>query len=300
MVCLPQVRIGEPVRHGSLSVFPLFCENPTGIDYRLADEAMSENLLTVEEVSEAGSVPELLVENKSDSRVLFLEGEQLIGAKQNRILNTSILVAAGSKVKIPVSCVERDRWRYQSRAFSGSGFHSPSKLRHALKGSVSLSAKSGLGHRSDQNEVWQEVDSMLACHSVTSDSSALSDVYLNLDEQSSDYRDKLKYIAGASGLAVAVRDKVVAIDLFDKPQTCEKVWDRLLAGCVLESLRQADADQQVELDDVQQLLSAADSAAWQKVAAVGEGDEFRADFDDDHASVLSLQDTVVHGSVLAG
>jgi hypothetical protein len=38
---------------------------------------------------EAGPVPELRVENGSDIRVLFLEGEQLVGAKQNRILNIS-------------------------------------------------------------------------------------------------------------------------------------------------------------------------------------------------------------------
>ena len=44
--------------------------------------------MTVEEVSEGGSVPNLFVENKGDIRVLFLEGEQLIGAKQNRVLNS--------------------------------------------------------------------------------------------------------------------------------------------------------------------------------------------------------------------
>ena len=60
-----------------------------------------------------GSVPDLLVENRGDVRVLFLEGEELIGAKQNRILNTSVLVAAHTKVKIPVSCVERGRWGLQ-------------------------------------------------------------------------------------------------------------------------------------------------------------------------------------------
>ena len=82
----------------------------------------------------AGSVPELLVENMGDIRVLFIEGEELVGAKQNRILNTSILVAAKSKTKIPVSCVEQGRWGYKSKFFGSSGSHSPSKLRYALEG----------------------------------------------------------------------------------------------------------------------------------------------------------------------
>ena len=50
----------------------------------------------VEEVSEGGSVPDLLVDNKGAARVLFLEGEELIGAKQNRMTNRSILLAPSS------------------------------------------------------------------------------------------------------------------------------------------------------------------------------------------------------------
>ena len=74
----------------------------------------------LEEVSEGGSVPQLLVENRGNNRVLFLEGEELVGAKQNRILNTSILVPAKSKIKVPVSCVEQGRWRYTSKHFASA------------------------------------------------------------------------------------------------------------------------------------------------------------------------------------
>ena len=108
-------------------------------------------------MSEAGSVPDLLVENKGDVRALLLEGEELVGAKRNRILNTSVLIAAHSKIKIPVSCVEQGRWRYRSRLFGSSGSHSSSKLRYFLKMSVSKSVTAHRGHRSDQGAVWQEV-----------------------------------------------------------------------------------------------------------------------------------------------
>ena len=89
-VAFPQIRIGEPLRHKALSVFPLFSESTHAVEYLLADEAIRDQMLTVEEISEGGSVPELLVDNKADIRVLFIEGEELVGAKQNRILNTSL------------------------------------------------------------------------------------------------------------------------------------------------------------------------------------------------------------------
>ena len=156
-VGFPHVGVGEAVRYQILSVFPLFDGSMTPVEYTLSDEGIGSGSVTVEEVSEAGSVPDLLVENKGDVRVLFIEGEELVGAKQNRILNTSVLIAAHSKVKIPVSCVEAGRWRYRSRQFGSSGSHSSSKLRHLLKMAVSKSVMAKMGHRSDQGAVWMEV-----------------------------------------------------------------------------------------------------------------------------------------------
>ena len=86
MSIVPDVRVGDPIRHESLAVFPLFSTTDGQVDYLLSDEAIRAGSLTVEEVSEGGSVPNLLVNNQGDSRVLFLDGEELRGAKQNRVL----------------------------------------------------------------------------------------------------------------------------------------------------------------------------------------------------------------------
>src|SRR5580765_2077582 len=122
-VALPSFRVGEPVHHAGLSVFPLFSDSIGQVEYCVAEQALAGGSATVEEVSESGSVPELLVDNRGDIRILLLEGEELRGAKQNRILNTSVLAAAHTKLKIPVSCVEQRRWRYSERHFRSSGHH---------------------------------------------------------------------------------------------------------------------------------------------------------------------------------
>src|SRR5207247_10554658 len=104
-------------------------------------------MVTVGEVSQEGSVPELVVENKSHRRVLFLEGEQLLGAKQNRILNTSVLVPGGATLRIPVSCVEQGRWSRAHASFGAGKNISPYQLRGGLKRSVPRSLPDKLGHR---------------------------------------------------------------------------------------------------------------------------------------------------------
>ena len=257
--------------------------------------------MTVEEVSEGGSVPDLLVENTGDIRVLFLEGEELVGAKQNRILNTSVLLPAKCKIKIPVSCVERGRWAYKSRQFGSEGRHSPSKLRHSLKSSVSESLIGGEGHRSDQGKVWEEVEKQQAALGVSSKTAAMADSFESNQPQIDQYTEQFQYPDGASGLAVAVGDKIVAVDLFDNPVTCGKVWKRLLSGFILDGVARASEAGQVTQPAVEDTLTALRNSIWEKVNPVGDGEEYRVKSDDGtQASALAFGDSLVHGSLLTG
>ena len=300
MTTLPEVRVGEPIRHEALSVFPLFSRPGGVVEYLLSEEAIGAGSVTVEEVGEGGSVPTLLVINAGDCSVLFLEGEELKGAKQNRVLNTSVLVAAHSKTPIPVSCVEAGRWRYQSRSFTSGGSHSSSKLRRHLKESVARSLKEGGGHTSDQEAVWAEVSRQMDSLGARSETGAMSDTYDRHQDRLNEFRERLKYVEGASGVAVAVGSQVVAVDVFDRSSTCQKVWDRLLSGVVMDALEAADKPEKPpEAADVEGLLARLRAATWEPSPAVGEGQEYRSESVPlAHASSLVLGDSVLHGSVV--
>jgi hypothetical protein len=297
MLTFPEIRVAEPIAHESISIFPLLAEVMSSVQYVLSEEALS-NGVRVEEIGEAGSVPELVVDNPTDNLVLFLEGEELRGAKQNRVLNTSVLVAAKSKLKIPVSCVERGRWRFTSTYFASGGHHCSSKLRHILKKTLLESSKEGHGHRSDQGEVWGEVDrqaASLGSHSLTS---AMADTYEAYKDRLAEYRDRLKYVEGAIGLAVAVGKHVVSVDLFDKPSTCRKVWDRFLTGVIMDALEAGPPDERVEKTNAEKLLTALRNSSWEETKAVGVGEEYRSAADDKHASALVYDGAMVHGSLV--
>ncbi len=300
MTTFPEVRVGDAVRFQSLTVFPLFAAPGGEADYLLSDEAIKAGVMTIEEVSEGGAVPTLLVKNVGDARVLFLEGEALQGAKQNRVLNTSVLIAAHSQTAIPVSCVEQGRWRYQSQQFSSGKTHSSSKLRHRLKETVSYSLMSGHGFSSDQGAVWSEVQRQMESLGSASPTGAMSDTYESHKDSLKDYAEALKYVDGASGLAVAVGSKVVALDLFDKPATCEKVWQRLLTGVVMDALEEKDSTTSAQSGDVLGLLNKIRESAWVPAPAVGEGQEFRsASIPEAQGSALVFNDVMLHGSVVA-
>jgi hypothetical protein len=124
------------------------------------------------------------------------------------------------------------------------------------------------------------------------------DAYLHrLDE----FRGQLPYVEGATGLATAVGGRVVSLDVFDRPSTCRKIWDRLLTGVVLDALEAGPTEGQAGAAGVQQLAAHLGSVPWQPTPAAGVGEEFRAEAAGGiHASALVYGGAVVHGSIVAG
>ena len=298
----PSVRVGGPIRHEQLSVFPLYADAPAPVEYALSSDAIADGSVVVEEISDAGSVPTLLVTNKANLFVLFLEGEQLIGAKQNRILNTSILVAANSKTTIPVSCVEQGRWRFKSKLFASSRAYSPAKLRYFVKLSVTESLQKGHGHKSDQSRVWAEVAEHQQERGVPSESSAMEDTFESYRGRLGDLQKRFVYVEGACGVGVALGKQIACLDLFDRPSTCGKVWDRLISSALLESFSPDADENQAGVADVESFVADIGTAAWQTTPSAGEGQEFRSAIEHGlQASALCFAHRIVHGSaVVAG
>src|SRR5262245_26578294 len=100
--CLAELEFGEIQQHGNMAVLPLFPKSLPGPEYLTLTQALERRLLRVTELSQAGSVPELKVANEADIPVLILDGEELAGAKQNRVLNTTILLKEKFEMVIPV------------------------------------------------------------------------------------------------------------------------------------------------------------------------------------------------------
>ena len=178
LVCIDRARRapGAPQGYANLSVYPIIAP-PAALgagsfadeaDYLVLDEALQRKLARVTEVSEGGSVPELAFENFAGRGVLLLDGEELVGARQNRILNISVLVGAQQKITIPVSCVEHGRWRYNSAEFASTDQALFSRARADKARHVSALLRQNGSRRSEQGEVWDRVAEKSAKFSVRS------------------------------------------------------------------------------------------------------------------------------------
>ena len=100
---IPVIRIGQPLRYEALSVFPLSSDTESTVKYLLEKEAFRNDAIVVKEINNDGVVSELKVENRCNCLVLLLEGSELAGAKQNRVLNCDVLVPTYQTITLPVS-----------------------------------------------------------------------------------------------------------------------------------------------------------------------------------------------------
>ena len=146
--------------------------------------------------------PNLAVTNKADRPLLIPEGEILIGAKQNRVVNVTVLVAAGVKFVMPVSCVEAGRWRYQSRHFE-SKFCAPPSLRNKKLKAVQRNRAAGGRAESDQGEVWDEVRSVPGRVDARSETASLTDGFLASEKRWRSTGNEFSLPEEAAGVLVA-------------------------------------------------------------------------------------------------
>src|SRR5215212_938992 len=167
------IQLGEPVGHRGVVIAPLFPRISPRARYVTLEEALPLGF-QVTEVDAAGSVPELLASNPLDADVLLYDGEELLGAKQNRILNVSVLVGARSETRIPVWCVEEGRWSARSAAFA-AGRHSASPAVRRMKADRLSEAPLEAGRA--QSAVWEAVAAQAGRHGVVSSTGAQADVF---------------------------------------------------------------------------------------------------------------------------
>ncbi|MBI3629010.1 MAG: hypothetical protein HY217_05420 [Candidatus Rokubacteria bacterium] len=268
---LAAVTLGAPLTHGALTVVPLLAPGRPEPDWLTLAEAG--DAVAVTEVSEAGAVPTLRVTNASDRPVLLLDGEELIGAKQNRVLNTTVLVAAQSTTTIPVSCVEAGRWAYRTRRFAASAHSLFASIRRKKALRVSASLKVGAGHVADQDEVWDELAATAARHLVKSPTGAMHDVYDHYEEEIEEGRRAVGARPGQLGALVYVGGAWAGLELLAAPGLFGRAWPRLCTGYLADAIGVAPGA--AVTPTVAEVLAAVATAAIEQAPAAGLGVEYR-------------------------
>ena len=298
------IRIGVPMVFRNLTVFPLLGDQIVSADYLTLDEALEQKCSVITEVSEGGSVPELKFVNSGNKCVFLLDGEELIGAKQNRIINISILVAAGKTLVIPVSCVEAGRWSHRSRQFASAPRAHYAQGRAMKMAQVSASMRATGQRRSNQSEVWRDISEKSARFSVASETSAMSDIFEQEAGQLEDYVASFSILEGQSGAVFAIGGEVIGLELFDSAETLRKLFPKLLRSYGLDALDRARREKsekktQCTPEKAAAFVRGVSAAKAEEFPALGEGIDIRLSGHNLTGAALVVKDHIIHMSAFA-
>jgi len=285
----------------NLTMIPLTGGDQCDDDYLLLDEAMKLGVLPAGEVSGAGSVPELRVENKSERKILILDGEELVGAKQNRVVNTTLLIAANASTVIPVSCVEQGRWSYNTQQFRSEERMMSSDLRAMKAGQVHTSLRRTSEYRSDQGAIWHEISDKAVRRDAGSPSMAMSEIYEKDRSLVDEYEKAFSPVPGQLGALFLLNGRAAGLDAFGRRDTLAKVFRKLLRSYALDAVDHYDpaSEPPAPEADAAAFLEACASARVEAYDAPALGTDGRIFSDVVIGFALAFEDRVLHFSAFS-
>ena len=270
--------LGAPQVHRNIVVFPIISPPAGAVRWLTLGEALEQQLLTITEVSQGGSVPDLAVINRADCPVLLLDGEELIGAKQNRVLNTTILVKERSETVVPVSCTEHGRWSYVSAVFADSKVVMAHKVRARKSRSVSESLAASAGYKSDQGEVWNEIASLHSSAGTSSPTGAMQDAFKARERELEQSLGTFTAVTGQTGLLVVIDDNVAGFDHIPHPEIYARQHGKLVKSYLIDSIAESNprpASPDTAAAKAAEFLRAAAACSVRKFPSVGHGTDCR-------------------------
>jgi hypothetical protein len=148
---------------------------------------------------------------------------------------------------------------------------------------------------SDQGAVWQEVAANCASLGSVSPTMAMHDAIEQRRQSLDGYLKALPYPEGTRGVWVSISGSFAAIDLFDRPETLERVWPRLMTGYALDALAALNRkDPPLAPRNALLVLGRVGQIPCQPCPSVGVGEDWRFEADDLVGQALVAEGVCVH------
>ena len=312
----------DPIELGTIRITPLTSSRTLKkkASVKMGLRQVDKAAVVISEIDESGSVPFLHAENPTKHYMLFIEGDQLIGAKQNRVCNSTVLMQPNSTARLPVSCVEEGRWRHVSRHFGSSKFHASPALRRKITKTKEATRRDTQGrqvHSAHQGQVWSHIVGFAEQAGVQSKTMAVQDVYeareiemqnqllenpTDVGKSEKPQNACIECPKGIHGWILETPDGGVSIDLFGTPKLCRQAWKRIIGSAAIEAMiYQKHSHSKLQSRSnlksrkaVKQLINTIQKTPLERVEPVAAGIEQRFADTELSGAYLTLHNRVVH------
>ncbi len=292
-----RIEIGQSSEFRNLILFPLMRRGVQvgELDYLLLEDGIKQGKVRVTELNAGGSVPELRLENNADLPVLLVDGEELVGAKQNRVLNLTILAAAKHTTVIPVSCVEAGRWKMASADLKLSDHVMYSFGRGGRLMDVTASMRSNGTRKSNQGAVWRDIAAKAARLKASSPTGAMSAIYERHASSVEEFARAFTWQEGQCGVVFAISGRILGLEIFDHPDVMRRFFQKLVRSYALDALdTDPSAHEPASLETACALITQIGAAQSFAEQALALGNDVRFEGPEVTGAALWAQERYVH------
>jgi hypothetical protein len=203
-----------------------------------ATAAQRQGVLQVrEKEKEGGIVGQVEACNLGTNPVLILEGDTLIGCRQNRVVAHTVVVVPGATTTIVVGCMERRRWSSVGRQFAFGKLRMDADVRRATVRETAREAVNSGNPELDQGRLWADVSRKLVEAGAFSASEDFSAVIERRAERSRS--ETLRIDDGEVGVIVMSGDRFVGIELLADSDLWREVAPRTFGSFLFDQLEDA-------------------------------------------------------------
>lgn len=290
-----RIDIGRSSQFRNLILFPLTRRSAPvqQLDYLLLEDGISQGKVRVTEIQAGGTVPELRLENNADLPVLLVDGEELVGAKQNRVLNLTILAPAKFTTVIPVSCVEAGRWNMASPDMETADHFMYSLGRGERVTHVTASMRSNGTRTSDQRAVWRNIAAKAARLKASSPTGAMSAIFERHANSLEEFARAFTWHEGQCGVGFGIGGRILGLEIFDHPEVMRRFFQKLIRSYALDAL-DAPASETASVEAMCALVTQIGAAQSFSEQALGLGKDVRFNGSEISGAALWAQERYVH------
>lgn len=272
--------------HENMAVIPLKSKISYRLDLLTLKKGLELGLVKVKEC-EQSTVNTIKVTNNAVAPLILIDGEEILGAKQNRIVNSTLLIAPKTTQPISVSCTEHGRWEYKSE-FKQSEYLADFNTRR-VKESASRS------HQNSQKAIWDSINCLEVENSFKSPTGAMSESYDNLKADHNEFLKSFEIVDGQCGVLVIQNGEIKGFEIFYNPQIYKEYHEKVLRSYLMNN-KVENTLFTIDMDGIKNLMDNANALAFNKKDSEGIEDKFEFEDDFSLGNLYAYEDEIIHFS----
>lgn len=283
MALSKDIELLKPQVHENLAIIPLKTEK-SYIDILTLKKGFELGLAEVKECDNS-QVNTLIVKNNAVTPLILIDGEEVVGGDQNRIVNATILIDAKSEMGIPVSCTEKGRWAYKSE-FKQSNYIANYNTRRAKE-------YASRKHHHYQDVIWSSINDLENENSFASPTSAMEESYENLKIDHNKIIKEFEIVPGQNGVLIIVDGEIKGFELFLNSEIYKEFHEKILKSYLIDS-KIENKTFTINTDAAQTVINNALNSTFEKKKNNGVEEAFEFENDEGLGTLYTYKDQIIH------